>query len=274
MSEKKNKYGLPESDEHRTDTVEDLKALKEFILHLRSTFKSEREADKLRMDRDFETRNVTGTLISEERKAAFSYFPHINKFYGALPRRINYSCLLQIYTLFEERGRQLCYELKKRDKRIKISLDDITRQADYRSIRLFLDKIADVNYKHWSDLKLFSELRHRIVHRDGYTSDEDLMKRIEKTRGLGLEGNSNNTDALILIGDKYVDFILDRVTSLFDTVFQQKKFVPPSTFSSYISGNVSIKTETIDDKTHVAIYGWDEPNKGADTIAKILSRNR
>ncbi len=257
-------YRNYKEDPHRTQTTEDLKAVKDLIAHFRDALSTERDLDKARADIRFHTTRYTQIKgeVSEHTKVLIAYTPHVRKCYGTLPRLINYSCLLQIYSVFEERGRRVCEELKKRNKRITISLGEIKRQADFHAIRLFLEKVAKIKYNFWGDLELLEQLRHRIIHHHGSTKDEKLIARIEKTKGLFW------TDGRILVGDAYIDKMLERVTSLFEEIFRQKRFGDASVFIplSSDSDEAEIATKKVDGRTMVTIHGWE--TSALDSVTK------
>jgi len=191
----------------------------------------------------------------EFHKVLSAYTPLLNKYCGTLPRFINYACLIQLYTLFEDRGVVLCNELKKRDKTIPLKLGEFGK-PNFDTIKTYLTKLCSVEYKYWDQIQLLAKLRHQIVHTNGHTENEKLIAEIKKTKGLRIyepynpkvkHVDNDNVDfqldhdnvppelekkkPLIIVKNEYVDYIMPIVAGLFDKVFQDKKFGDPSPFT-------------------------------------------
>src|ERR1700734_1230205 len=110
-------------DEHLSTTKAAFASLKDMIHHSRESLKSERrKAERLALKHAQTMRIVSVPPLRKKDKdfqrVILAYTPLLNKYCGTLPQFINYSCLIQLYVLFEDRGAALCNELRKRDKTI------------------------------------------------------------------------------------------------------------------------------------------------------------
>lgn len=185
-----------------------------------------------------------------------AYTSLMNKYCGTLPLLTNYSCLIQLYTLFEDRGTALCNELRRRDTSIPLKLSELGK-PNFDTIKTYLTKLCGVHYNHWNEIQLLAELRHRIVHNNGHTTDPKLIARIKQTKGLRLnepynpKGKKGSKDdpmferdpegverpevekkkPQIIVKNAYIDYIVPIVSGLFDKVFVEKKFGDPSPFT-------------------------------------------
>jgi len=254
-------------DEHLSTTKAAFDSLKDMIRHSRESLVSERtRAEAVALHRA-RTMKIQGDKpISKKEKehhaVMIAFTPVLEKYGGYLPRLMNYACLLQLYTLFEDRGVALCNELERRDEKIPVKLSDFGSR-EFLTIKTYLTKLCGVEYKYWSEIELLYQLRHRIVHNNGHTDDKGLIERIEKMKGLEIfrpyDVSERSIDArpddemefnpdmefdpgytppitvktrpLIVVKNAYIDRIVEVVSGLFDKVFKDKNFGGPSPFS-------------------------------------------
>jgi hypothetical protein len=244
-------------DDHLTTTRLAFVALKDMIQHSRAALISERKrAEKQALKNAKSMRIVSAEKMTREdirAQAIFSaYTPVVAKYGGYLPRLTNYSCVIQLYALFEDRGAALCDELQRRDKKIPLRLHELGAPS-LQAIRTYLSKLCGVEFKLWHEIELLSQLRHRIVHHNGHTSDDKFIQRIKKIKGLDIfdprlehvwdkdsidlmpdpnfvEKEGEKAKPFVLVHNEYVDKIVTTVSGLFDQVFKEKKFGDESPF--------------------------------------------
>ena len=246
-------------DEHLSTTQLAFDALKNLIHHSRASLVSERrKAEKIALKnaRSLRWRGAEKMTPQDEtlRSVMACFGPVMTKYGGDLPRLLNYSCLIQLYALFEDRGAALCDELQKRNKKIPLRLHELG-QTNLQTIRAYLSKLCKIDFGHWHEIELLSQLRHRIVHHNGHTSDAKLIMRIKATKGLYIsepyapaESRYDEYDVdlmpdpgfipkegekarpFIIVRNSYVDSIVATVSGLFEQVFKEKRFGDPSPF--------------------------------------------
>jgi len=156
-------------DDHRAATAQRFQALRDFFLATRASLDSHERKVKEELDQAFVNTEpirdaLTDEPIEEFHQVLFHYSGHFRSYYHEIPRLLHYSSVIQLYTLFEERGRSLCDEIKKRDSAIPLKVTELADKGDFESIRLFVSKLCCVDYPHWSDLHLLRRVRNRIVH--------------------------------------------------------------------------------------------------------------
>lgn len=223
-------------DDHRTFTTQRLQCLSDFLKSVQVSFREYQVKAKAELDQAFATaepiRDIeTDEAIDDFTKVSFYYSGHLQKFHHEIPRLLNYSCIIQLYALFEDRGRALCKELKERDATIPLKVTDLVDKGDFESIRLFISKLCNVEYLYWSDLHLLRKIRNRLVHHDGHMPDtpelKSLLTQISSTKGVRVDN-----DRYLLVFPEYIDHAFQRVSQFFETVFEARKFGSKSLLSS------------------------------------------
>ena len=215
-------------DEHRSVTAQRIQALRDFFVSTRSSLDAHERAVKTELDREFAEAEpkhdaVAGEPVDETQQVLFHYSPHFRRYYHEIPRLLHYSSVIQLYSLFEERGRALCDELRTRDGTIPLRVTDLADKGNFESIRLFITKLCHVDFGYWSDLHLLRRVRNRIVHHNGFVPDTSEHKNLESQLGQ-VPGIRIDADRFLLIFPEYVDHTLDRVTGFFNCVFEKRSF--------------------------------------------------
>lgn len=246
---------LIQYDEHRAETEIRLEALGAFIKEFRTLMVSKRDSEKAKIDDAFKKDALTNKYHSDEglsaeqkqeelvMQTAFHYYHnHVVEYYGELPRTFNYSCLIQIYTLLEERGTLLCRDIREKNPDIPFSVEELRGQEDdINCIRLFLERQCKVELRDWSKIVTLRKLRNGIVHANGKIKPEklDFFKSIKDIVVL--------PNLQLRVTNAYVDSIFETVRDLFISVFNQMKY--PTTMKiarwpEYVA--ISINTQTRD----------------------------
>lgn len=223
-------------DEHRAATAQRFQALRDFFSATRDSLDTHERKVKEELDQAFAKAEpicdaLSNEPIEEAHQVLFHYSAHFRSYYHEIPRLLHYSSVIQLYTLFEERGRALCNELKARDSTIPLKVTDLADKGDFESIRLFVTKLCHVEFLYWSDLHLLRRVRNRIVHHNGFVPDTNESKALE-SQLKQVPGIRIDADRYLLILPSYVDHAFDRVSSFFDRVFEAKGFGDSATFSS------------------------------------------
>jgi hypothetical protein len=223
-------------DEHRAVTAQRFQALRDFFAATRASLDAHERKVKDELDQAFAEAEPlrdasTDEPIEEAHQVLFHYSRHFRSYYHEVPRLLHYSSVIQLYTLFEERGRALCIELRKRDSSIPLKVTELADKGDFESIRLFISKLCRIDYPHWSDLHLLRRVRNRIVHHNGFVPDTEKHKKLQ-SQLKSAPGIRIDADRFFLILPEYVDYAFDRVSNFFNTVFEKKGFGDAASFSS------------------------------------------
>lgn len=245
-------------DDHRAETTQRLQSLRDFFDALRASLDSHEARVKAELDQAFTEADPMVDALTEEpidiaHQVLFHYSSHLESYYHEIPRLLHYSCIIQLYTLFEERGRALCRELKDRDQTIPLKVTELSDKGDFESINLFIAKLCGIDFSYWSDLHLLRRIRNQLVHHNGYVPGSEkpqkLEKQIESTDGVRIDSSR-----LILIKPEYVDFCFTRVTSFFETVFEARGFGDSASLSSPLtSDHAAILIDQSNERTEVTL---------------------
>jgi len=124
-------------------------------------------------------------IPEDEESYQTEYQPEIGiheyEFKKTLPRVTSYSFVLMLYSEFEYRIKQLCREIKKREK-IPVKLNDFKGNLT-NQIKLFL-KVASkkpLKDEEYKTIRTLSVVRNCIVHHDGFLEhfgDPQLLETI------------------------------------------------------------------------------------------------
>lgn len=225
-------------DDHRAATSQRLQALRDFISATRESLDSHERKVKSELDQAFQEAEPIEDEFTDEPieiqrsfQVLHHYSEHFRSYYHEIPRLLHYSSVIQLYTLFEERGRALCNELRKRDTSIPLKVSELADKGDFESIRLFVTKLCGVEYAYWSDLHLLRRVRNRIVHHNGYVPDSKEHKKLE-SQLTSAPGIRIDSDRFLLVLPEYIDHAFDRVSAFFNQVFEEKGFGDAASFSS------------------------------------------
>lgn len=223
-------------DDHRAATSQRFQALRDFISATRDSLDAHERKVKCELDQAFEEAEpmkdaLTDEPIEESHQVLFHYSGHFRSYYHEIPRLLHYSSVIQLYTLFEERGRALCNELRKRDTSIPLKVNELADKGGFESIRLFVTKLCGVEYAYWSDLHLLRRVRNRIVHHNGLVPETSEHKKLESQLN-SAPGIRIDSDRFLLVLPEYVDHVFDRVSAFFNQVFEEKGFGDAASFSS------------------------------------------
>jgi hypothetical protein len=220
-------------DLHRCETEARIEALADFIKEFRSTLIQQRDQARIKIDREYQSLEKMDEYVGdedltveqrlaqgEEFTVSRMYMGFAYKYYDYLPRTFNYSCIIQIFTLLEERGKLLCEDILKKDPELIFSVKDLEKKdgGDIECIRLFLEKQCKVKLGEWSNLQTLRKLRNDLVHANGKASQSH--KTFYKT----VKGIEINSEDLIRIKDEYVDSALKSVTDTLQYVFTEMKY--------------------------------------------------
>jgi len=236
-----------EYDEHKAETLIRLEALKTFIREFRAMMVKDRAAEKAKLDVAFKAitphepfqDDAEGTVEQKTEQwvqdIAFGHYIRFAiKYYGDLPRAFNYGCIIQIYTLLEERGTLLCRDIKKKKPEILFTVDELRgEEDDINCIRLFLERQCDVVLKDWSKITTFRRLRNAIVHANGIAKEKTL-ELLKKEKGLEVSDKGQ-----VHVSDDYVDDIFETVEGIFTETFDKLKY-PNTSRTSHCPEHLAI----------------------------------
>lgn len=245
-----------EYDEHKAETLIRLEALKTFIREFRAMMVKDRAVEKAKLDAGFKAvtpeepfqDDADGTIEQKTEQwvqdRAFShYIGFAIKYYGDLPRAFNYGCIIQIYTLLEERGTLLCRDIKKKKPEILFTVDELRGEDDdINCIRLFLERQCGVVIRDWSKITTFRKLRNVIVHANGIAKEKTL-ELLEKEKWLAVSDKGQ-----VHVSDAYVDRIFETVESMFTETFDKLKYPNTSRIShwpAHLAIGVNAKTREV-----------------------------
>ncbi|HRH94998.1 MAG TPA: hypothetical protein PLB55_03645 [Prosthecobacter sp.] len=245
-------------DDHRATTTQRLQALRDFFTAVRASLDSHERRVKSELDQAFAEADpildaLTDEPINIAHQVLYHYSSHFRSYYHEIPRLLHNSSIIQLYTLFEERGRALCNEMKRRDSTILLKVTDLLDRGDFESIQLFITKLCGVDFPYWSDLHLLRRVRNRLVHHNGYVPDETEHKKLE-AQIASSPGIRIDADRYILILPDYVDYAIGRVSEFFESVFQARGFGNAASFtSSPLFDHGAILMDQLNERTVVTL---------------------
>lgn len=226
-------FNIVAGDDFRSATKVRMDSVAAYMARSWASMEAHRKAEKRALDKAFPTR-VKNTTSDEPVEAAtvalVHYGGHLRAFAGDIPRMLNYSLALQIYTCFEEIGRKLCLEISARDQGLPVTIKDLKLRSDFEAIRLFLEKICRIEFQHWSTLEAFRKLRNNIVHEGGKVGDDKADQERFRRNISPIRPVHFSTEGRIIIPKSVIQNTFETIGSLWEAVFQQKKFGPVGTF--------------------------------------------
>ena len=113
-------------------------------------------------------------------------------------RTFRYAFFLRYYALFEAHLRTLCDRLGA-DAGIRLRLSDMDCRYLLQGVETYLTKavgrLSPLRFPEWKEIKLYGQIRNRIVHFDGVYVEasgmpKDLKQFIDKTSSLHLDRNN------------------------------------------------------------------------------------
>jgi hypothetical protein len=242
---------LLEKNPHRGATEASISELRLFITHYRAALQDIRARGKADADRVMETTKFfNGDTMTEGiddgTRVLCAFLPYAHSFFYSLPKLFNNSCIIQIYTLLEERGRDLCNTLNEKDKAIAVTFDDLKKKnhgSGFKALRKFLNSHCGIKYTHWRDLDYLRRIRNVLVHANGLVTDVSLLKDIKAKNG----GASIDKTGHLALTHVFIDEALDRVAALFAQVYKEKNF-GQSLYSGFVPDEISIISERVGGK--------------------------
>jgi len=224
------------SDDFRTEAAARIKILRCFIEETRKAMVRHRTCTKRSLDRTLKETIVGTTCPADEEVNVSSviwmhYAAHMDEFGRDIPRLLNYSNILQVYSCFEEVGRRLCEEISKRDNSLPLTFSDLRSRNDYDAIQLFVTKLCRVQFNKWSTLAAFKKIRNLIIHEGGMVGGlEADQKKLIKSLSPLKEFRFTHAGR-IDCSSSHVSAFLDTMVEFFDSVFEQCGFGPASPYS-------------------------------------------
>ena len=219
-------------DKFRSATNVEMESLRMFIERSWDAMAAHRAAEKKALDKSFPERlkkTVSDGPIEADVVALFHYGRHLREFTGHIPRLLNYSAVLQVYTSFEELGRNLCSEIVNRDTSLPLSIKDLRFTSDFEAIRLFLEKLCKVKFRHWSMLDAFRKIRNCIVHHGGMVGT-DRTKQLKFSHSISPVRHMRYTsEGRLHVTKEMIKTFLSTVEELWEAVFAQRHFGPVGT---------------------------------------------
>jgi hypothetical protein len=152
---------------------------------------------------------------------------HIIHFSEEYPKRLRYSFIIQLFIALESRGKALCNEINKRNKKLPVTVSDLQGGGTLRGIQTFLSKVypvPDVTHDQWKALDDLRVIRNCLVHKNGQVDPQDkdtnrLKQIIAKKQGIEV-----GRDGYLGIERSYCDKALQSVITFFEIVFEKAGF--------------------------------------------------
>jgi hypothetical protein len=144
------------------------------------------------------------------------------------PRSLRYSFVVLLFLVIEHQLNQLCDEIKKR-KNLPIRASEMSGDALKRS-KVYLEKVAGISIKNWSDIEDLSKVRNCIVHALGkveLSKDEKHLKQLtKKDVGLSISDKESQEEGFLVVSSDYCESSVIVAQKFFDEIFDAADFGP------------------------------------------------
>lgn len=144
------------------------------------------------------------------------------------PRSLRYSFVVLLFLVTEHQLNQLCDEIKKRQN-LPIRANEMSGDALKRS-KVYLEKVAGISTKNWSDIEDLSKVRNCIVHSLGkveLSKDEKHLKQlVKKNIGLSISDKDSQEEGFLVISADYCEASVNVAKKFFDEIFDAADFGP------------------------------------------------